>query len=41
LEHEEHQESEGLSEAVERVGRIVVDAGLKVHRTLVLRGYVR
>jgi GxxExxY protein len=39
LEHEEHQEHEGREgreEAVdlERLARIVVDAGLKVHRTL-------
>ncbi len=36
MEHEEHQEHEGLEEAVdlERLARIVVDAGLKVHRTL-------
>ena len=32
--HEEHEDSEGLSFEVERVGRIVVDAGLKVHRAL-------
>ena len=39
MEHEEHQEHEGREgreEAVdlERLARIVVDAGLKVHRTL-------
>lgn len=34
MEHEEHKASEGLSEEVERVGRVVVDSGLKVHRTL-------
>ena len=36
MEHEEHQEHEGREEAVnlERLARTVVDAGLKVHRTL-------
>jgi len=37
LEHEEHEGSEGhegLSLELERLGRVVVDAGLKVHRTL-------
>jgi GxxExxY protein len=34
LKHEEHKDSEGLSAEVERIGRIVVDAGLKVHRAL-------
>jgi len=37
LEHEEHEGSkahQGLSLDLERLGRIVLDAGLKVHRSL-------
>ncbi len=34
MNHEDHKEHEGLSQAVEGLGRIVVDAGLKVHRAL-------
>jgi GxxExxY protein len=37
LEHEEHegrQGHEGVSDELERLARIIVDAGLRVHRTL-------
>ena len=34
MQHEEHEASEGLSEHVERLAGIVVDAGLTVHRAL-------
>ena len=34
MEHEEHEDSKGLSDEIERIGRVVVDAGLKVHRAL-------
>lgn len=37
MEHEEHEGSEGnegVSDELEKLARIIVDAGLKVHRTL-------
>jgi GxxExxY protein len=34
MSHEEHEDSGGLSERVERLARDVVDAGLTVHRAL-------
>ena len=34
MNHEEHKGHEGLDARIEAVGRDVVDAGLKVHRTL-------
>ena len=34
INHEAHEEHEGISASVESVGREVVDAGLKVHRNL-------
>ena len=34
LNHEGHQGNEGISEEVERVAQVVVDAGLKVHKAL-------
>jgi GxxExxY protein len=34
LNHEDHEDHQGLSTAVERLTRDVVDAGLKVHRAL-------
>jgi GxxExxY protein len=34
MDHEDHQGNEGFTKHAEDVARIVVDAGLKVHRTL-------